>query len=183
MITITLKYTDYGSKETQEFREYTKNLIGYRHQAEYDIRFGVEHDPMFDDKIVCQMTIYDEDFAFDAVNHFMMDREINGENIPFDVDLSSIAIYVTGSDKIMNYLTSRSFSHLYERMEILESMVSGLSKEYQQLKQSHEKMAGFMQHVGVDKFPDIVRELIESMEFEGHQCKGKINEILQRKVH
>lgn len=183
MITITFKYTDYGKSETQEFREYTKNLVGYRENGEYQIRFGKERDPMFDDKIVCQIEINDEDYAFDVANHFMMDREVNGENIPFAVDLSSIAVYVTGSDRIMNYLTSHSISHLYERVEIAESRMDQMNDLLMQLKTSHEKMSGYMQQIGVDKFPDIVRQLTASMEHEGHDCKAEIHNILTRKVH
>lgn len=180
--TITFKYTDYGHKETQEFREYTKNLVGYM-DATYNIKYGRESDPMFDDKIICQINVLDEDHAFDVVNHFMIDREVNGENVPFDVDLTSIAIYVTGSDKIVNYLTSRSISHLYERIEIAENQLSNMNNLVMQLKASHEKMAAHMQHIGVDKFPDIVKELVDSMQFEGHDCKDKIKTILNRKVH
>lgn len=183
MITITFKYTDYGSKETTEFRDYVKNLVGYMDQLEYNIRFGVESDPMFDDKIVAQIAIENEDQAFDVVNHFMMDREIKGENVPFDVDLSSVAIYVTGSDRINNYLNSRSFSHLYERMEIAENALTGMMEKYQKLKYEYEQMAGFLQTIGANKFPEIVETLIDSMEHEGHTCKANIKEILHRKVH
>jgi hypothetical protein len=184
MVTITLKYTDYGEKETTEFRDYVKNLIGYIDQnVTIGCRYGVEHDPMFDDKIVAQISISDEDVAFDVVNHFMMEREVNGESVPFDVDISSVAIYVTGSDKIMDYLTSRSFSSLYERIEIAENMISSLTEKYQALRNEHDQMAAFVQRVGADKFPEIIKEVIDSMEAEGHECKLKINEILQRRVH
>lgn len=183
MITITFKYTDYGKKETQEFREYTKNLVGYRDSGEYKIYFGTQHDPMFDDKIVCQIEIEDEDYAFDVVNHFMLDREVNGDSIAFAVELPSIAVYVTGSDLIMNYLTSRSVSNLYERLEVAESALSQINNTMMQLKASHEKMGGYMQQMGVDKFSDIVRQLVASMEHEGHDCKEEINNILTRKVH
>ena len=181
MITITFKYTDYEHNKTQEFREYTKNLIGYR--DDYDLKYGIERDLMFDDKVVCQMSVSDEEYAFDVVNHFMLDREINGENVPFDVDLSSIAIYVTGSDRIMHYLTSRSFSNLYERLEIAEGTIYEVVGKNQKLEANQEQMASFIQNVGVDKFPDIVRQLMDSMEAEGHDCKQEINKILQRKVH
>lgn len=183
MITITLKYTDYGHKETQEFREYVKNLVGYRDNGEYNLRFGVEEDPMFDNKIVAEISISDEDYAFDVVNHFMVDREVKGESVPFDVDISSISMYVSGSYAIANYITSRSFSYLYERVDILENAMAGMVDKYSQLEANYHKMATFIEKVGVDKFPDIVRQLVESMEAEGHECKTQINEILQRKVH
>ena len=182
MISITLKYTDYGHKETAEFRDYVKNLIGYI-PSTVQLRFGQEHDPMFDDKVVAQINIADEDLAFDVVNHFMMEREVNGASVPFDVDIASIAIYVTGSELIMDYLTSRSFSSLYERMEIMESSFRDLSEKYNKLRYEHDQMASFIQRVGVDKFPDIVKEVIDSMEAEGHTLKTNVSEILNRKVH
>lgn len=183
MVEVTFKYTDYGHKETTEFREYVKNLVGWIGEgSQYGIRFGVESDPMFDDKIVGQLKFVSEDVAFDVVNHFMMDREVN-QNLAFDIDISSISIYVDGSDRIVSYLNARSFSHLYERIEIAENALQSLSKKYDELKASHEKMAGFIQLMGVDKFPDIVREVINSMEAEGHSCKTNINQILNRKVH
>jgi len=183
MTTITLKYIDYGTKETQEFREYTRNLVGYRDNSDYEIKYGIETDSMFDNKVVCQIDIDDEEYAFDVVNHYMMDREINGDNVPFDVDISSIAIYVTGSDRIMNYLTSRSFSHVYEKLEFMECMIHELKDKFNNLESNQQSVASFMQNVGVDKFPDIVKVLMEAMETEGHSCKQEINQILQRKLH
>jgi hypothetical protein len=183
MITVTLKYTDYGHQETQEFREYTKNLVGHRDTGEYRIKFGIESDPMFDNKVVCQIEIEDEDYAFDVVNHYMIDREVNGDNVPFDVDLSSVAVYVTGSDRISNYMISRSFSHLYEKMEITESVLSKLNEKCSVLESNQQKISAYMENIGADKFPDIVKKLIDSMEAEGHNCKTEINAILQRKIH
>jgi hypothetical protein len=183
MVTITLKYTDYGDDDTKEFREYTKNLVGYRDASEYKIKFGVENDPMFDTKIVCEISISDEDYAFDVVKHFMLDREVNGDSIPFSVDITSVALYVSGSDQIMNYITSRSFSHLYERIEILEDSLRTSIKKCNEVAHLQERSAAFIQLMGIDKFPDIVKQLIDSMEAEGHSCKEEINKILQRKVH
>lgn len=180
MITITLKYTNYGHKETAEFRDYAKNLVGYR---DGDYRFGKESDPMFDEKIVFQAFTQDEDIAFDIVNHFIIDREVNGDNIPFDIDISSISIYVSGSDAIMDYLTSKSFSNLYERLDSAENAIISLYEQNARLQKDNDRMNQFISNIGADKFPDIVKQLVESLEREGYECKQKINEILNRKVH
>lgn len=185
MISITLKYINYGPKETTEFRDYVKNLVGYLEEDIYNLRFGVEQDNMFDDKIVANMTFSKQngDLCFDILNHFMMDREVNRDNIAFDVDLSSVAVYVTGSEALFNYLTSWSMSKLYERMEIAENVLTAMMQKYEKLSKENENLSYMVRQLGIDKFPDIVKQLVDSMETEGHHCKEQINEIINRKAH